>query len=54
MGLPRAAAPNGSAGLLHRGAEFVETVAENDSAGVYFVEDRDGAAVEAELDVRLL
>jgi hypothetical protein len=40
--------------LLYRGTDLVEAVAENSSAGAYFVEARDGSAVETTLDVRRL
>ncbi|GLP78626.1 Type 1 glutamine amidotransferase-like domain-containing protein [Mycobacterium antarcticum] len=52
--LPSAYATDDGAGLLYRGIELVEAVAENNSTGAYFVETRDGAAVETALDVRRL
>ncbi|MGJ6123614.1 peptidase E [Mycolicibacterium sp. Y3] len=52
--LPAAYATDDGAGLLYRGTEFVEAVAEKGSAGAYFVDARDGAAVETALDVRRL
>lgn len=48
--LPAGYATDNGAGVLYRGTEFVEAVAENDSAGAYFV-DSDG---ETALDVRRL
>jgi peptidase E len=53
--LPSGYATDDGAGLLYRGTEFVEAVAENDKAGAYFVErDADGQAEETALDVRRL
>lgn len=52
--LPAAYATDDGAGLLYRGTEFIEAVAENGGAGAYFVEPRDGVAVETALDVRRL
>jgi peptidase E len=52
--LPAAYATDDGAGLLYRGTDFVEAVAENTDAGAYFVETQDGAAVESTLDVRRL
>ncbi|OMC51941.1 peptidase E [Mycolicibacterium fortuitum] len=52
--LPAAYATDDGAGLLYRGAELVEAVAENPTAGAYFVESRDGVVVETALDVRRL
>lgn len=52
--LPAAYATDDGAGLLYRDTEFVEAVAENSTAGAYFVEPRNGAAVETALDVRRL
>lgn len=52
--LPAAYATDDGAGLLYRGAEFVEAVAENPTAGAYFVEARDGIAIETSLDIRRL
>ncbi|WP_301123111.1 peptidase E [Mycolicibacterium fortuitum] len=52
--LPAAYATDDGAGLLYRGAEFVEAVAENPTAGAYFVQPRDGAAIETALDIRRL
>ncbi|MCD4527083.1 peptidase E [Nocardioides sp. cx-173] len=53
--LPPGYATDDGAGLLYRGTELVEALAENDRAGAYFV-DRTaaGEAVETELDVRRL
>src|SRR5882757_1450677 len=48
--LPSAYATDDGAGALYRGTEFVQAVAENDSAGAYFVESGD----ETALDVRRL
>ena len=52
--LPAAYATDDGAGILYRGTAFAEAVAENDCAGAYFVEARDGVAVETALDVRRL
>lgn len=52
--LPAAYATDDGAGLLYRGTTLVEAVAETTSAGAYFVEACDGAAVETALDVRRL
>ncbi len=52
--LPTAYATDDGTGLLYRGTEFVEAVAERPSAGAYRVERRGGAAVETALDVRRL
>lgn len=52
--LPAAYATDDGAGLLYRGTELAEAVAENSHAGAYFVQARDGAAVEIGLDVRRL
>jgi ribosomal protein S18 acetylase RimI-like enzyme len=38
--LPAAYATDDGAGVLYRGTDFVEAVAENDTAGAYFVETR--------------
>jgi peptidase E len=48
--LPSAYATDDGAGVLYRGTEFVEAVAENGGAGAYFVETGD----ETALDVRRL
>jgi peptidase E len=48
--LPSAYATDDGAGVLYRGTEFVEAVAENAGAGAYFVESGD----ETALDVRRL
>jgi peptidase E len=48
--LPSAYATDDGAGVLYRGTEFVEAVAENGAAGAYFVE----SGVETALDVRRL
>ncbi|MGB5111084.1 MAG: hypothetical protein WBO08_05460 [Mycobacterium sp.] len=47
-------ATDDGAGRLYRGTDFVEAVAENNTAGAYFVGARDGSAVEATPDVRRL
>lgn len=52
--LPAAYATDDGAGVLYRGRTFVEAVAENDSAGAYFVESVDSTVVETALDVRRL
>lgn len=52
--LPAAYATDDGAGLLYRGATLVEAVAENRTAGAYFVEARDGVAIETALDIRRL
>ncbi|MFN3007696.1 Type 1 glutamine amidotransferase-like domain-containing protein [Mycolicibacterium wolinskyi] len=52
--LPAAYATDDGAGVLYRGRTFAEAVAENDSAGAYFVESVDGTVVETALDVRRL
>ena len=48
--LPASYATDDGAGLIYRGTEFVEAVAENDYAGAYFVDSKD----ETRLDVRRL
>ncbi|GAS95580.1 peptidase E [Mycolicibacterium canariasense] len=52
--LPAAYATDDGAGLLYRGTQLVEAVAENDGAGAYFVERAGAGAVESVLDVRRL
>jgi peptidase E len=52
--LPAAYATDDGAGLLYRGTEFVEAVAENSTAGAYFVEAVNGVVHEAALDIRRL
>ncbi|MET0899175.1 MAG: peptidase E [Mycobacterium sp.] len=52
--LPAAYATDDGAGVLYRGTEFVEAIAEKDRAGAYFVESIDGMAVETRLDTRRL
>jgi hypothetical protein len=52
--LPSAYATDDGAGLLYRGAQFIEAVSESSSAGAYFIEAHGGAAVETALDVRRL
>jgi peptidase E len=52
--LPAAYATDDGAGVLYRGTEFVQAVAENSSAAAYFVEARDGTVVEMPLDIRRL
>jgi peptidase E len=50
--LPAAYATDDGAGVLYRGTEFVEAVAEKADAVAYFVETVDGEAVETRLDTR--
>ncbi|MCD4532535.1 peptidase E [Nocardioides sp. cx-169] len=53
--LPPGYATDDGAGLLYRGTELVEALAENDRAGAYFVDRTpDHTAVETRLDVRRL
>lgn len=52
--LPTSYATDDGAGVLYRGTDFVEAVAEHPGAGAYRVERRGGAAVETALDVRRL
>ncbi|AQT79976.1 peptidase E [Mycolicibacterium litorale] len=52
--LPPAYATDDGAGVLYRGTDFVEAVAENSHAAAYFVEATGGVAVETRLDVRRL
>lgn len=53
--LPSAFASDDGAGLVYRGTQCVEAVAENDTAGAYFVERRGTVEVtETALDVRRL
>jgi peptidase E len=53
--LPPGYATDDGAGLLYRGTEMVEALAERDDVGAYFVEcDTDGTAVETELPVTRL
>lgn len=52
--LPSAYATDDGVGVLYRGTEFVEAVGEKQSAGAYFIENREGMAVETSLDVRRL
>ncbi|WP_405181498.1 peptidase E [Nocardia sp. NBC_01377] len=52
--IPAAYATDDSAGLLYRGTDFIEAVAENADAGAYFVEAHDRTAMETALDVRRL
>jgi peptidase E len=53
--LPTGHATDDGAGLLYRGPELVEAVAEREGAGAYRVErGTDGTAVETRLDVRTL
>ena len=53
--LPAGYATDDGAGLLYRGTELAEALAETDEAGAYHVSrDRDGAATEVPLDVRRL
>jgi peptidase E len=50
--LPAAYATDDGAGVLYRGTEFVDAVAEKADAVAYFVEAVDGEAVETRLDTR--
>lgn len=50
--LPAGYATADGAGLLYRGTEFVEALAERDDAAAYSVTAEDGRAVETRLDVR--
>jgi peptidase E len=51
--LPPGYATDNGAGVLYRGTDFVEALAENEEAGVYWVEpDSQGSAVETPLNVR--
>lgn len=52
--LPAAFATDDGAGVLYRGTEFVEAVAENGSAAAYFIENHGGGVVETRLDIRRL
>ena len=53
--LPAGYATDDGAGLLYRGTEMVEALAEREGAGAYWVErGADGAAVETSLETRLL
>lgn len=52
--LPSAFATDDGAGLVYRGTQFVEAVAENYTAGAYFVERCGGAVTETALSVRRL
>ena len=53
--LPAGYATDDGAGVLYRGTEFVEAVAEKDDAFGYFIEpDGAGGAVETQLDTRRL
>ena len=53
--LPAGYATDDGVGLLYRGTELAEAVAEVDGAGAYFIErDAGGHAVETRLDVRRL
>ena len=52
--LPAAYATDDGAGVLYRGTEFVEAVAETNGAAAYFVETLDGTVVETPLDIRRL
>lgn len=52
--LPPAFATDDGAGLLYSGTELVEAVAENSSAGAYFVDSLGETATESALDVRRL
>jgi hypothetical protein len=52
--LPAGYATDDGAGVVYRGTEFVEAVAENDSAAAYFVSTTSNGVVETRLDVRRL
>jgi hypothetical protein len=52
--LPAAYATDVGAGLLYCGTEFAEAVCEYDGAAAYFIEPRDGVAVETRFDTRRL
>jgi peptidase E len=52
--LPAAYATDDGSGVLYRGTEFLEAVAEKADTAAYFVEAVDGEAVETRLDVRRL
>jgi hypothetical protein len=52
--LPAANATDDGAGVLYRGTEFVEAVAETNGTAAYFVETLDGTVVETPLDIRSL
>lgn len=52
--LPAAYATDDGAGLLYRGTELVEAVAENDTAAAYFIESQGDTAIETALDIRRL
>ena len=49
--LPAGYATDDGAGLLYRGTELAEALAERDAAGAYRVELADGAVCETPLDV---
>ena len=51
--LPAGYATDNGAGVVYRGTEFVEAVAETDGAAAYFVTEDDGA-IETRLDTRRL
>jgi peptidase E len=50
--LPAGYATDDGAGVVYRGTEFVEAVAENDGAAAYFVTTTGNGVVETRLDVR--
>jgi peptidase E len=50
--LPAGYATADGVGVLYRGTEFVEALAERDDAAAYRVTAEDGRAVEVQLDVR--
>jgi peptidase E len=52
--LPAGYATDDGAGVVYRGTEFVEAVAENDEAAAYFVTKTGNGVVETRLDVRRL
>jgi peptidase E len=53
--LPAGYATDDGVGVLYRGTDFVEAVAEKDHAGAYYVErGPDGTAVETRVDTRRL
>jgi peptidase E len=52
--LPAGYATDDGAGVVYRGTEFVEAVAETDGAAAYFVSPSDDGAVETRLETRRL
>jgi hypothetical protein len=51
---PAAYATDDGAGLLYRGTDLVEAVAENGTAGAYLIEASGGVVTETALSVRRL